>query len=517
MKKIIIFSIICIVTIGLILTANETLSLKNSEICESQSLFEVARKNSSQSNLYSKQNSSLYLNDGGLISYLYENFDSYSENQKILDDFETPNVWTADGIENQIKLVDEYYGGSGASAYSITPEKMGITLAKRFENFQNLTKWKDSGYITMWIKVENPIGINEIDIKLGDESGKTREYFPLQIVDSSSTNTFGNDKDYPDLFYPVGDNRKEMWTDFILAPGWNYLLWRTDEFIDNGSVDMSRIQDIYLDLKFNGNLSKQNLIFDDLRIQDGLQKTTNPTHGGWYPPHGRPQYGVYDIDKSANGGGDYDLRLLNVKNTQYLTNGDHARMISSAPVPEDFALRVKFTLIQLGLPDKETQLSVPFGNWIPPEWLHHSITGQRNNTYFRVVYDFEPDWDPGHEGFGAYLSLQYNKFGLFAVWPVVRNLQQDQEPNQGDSLATNQFTPNENVPYQLDLVVQGQQASATIYEVKEGCLLSQSSVSHVFDHPRHGLDKRYPLSIESTGKMRTIIHEIEMISLDDNS
>ncbi|HSB56900.1 MAG TPA: hypothetical protein VLD38_03705 [Nitrosopumilaceae archaeon] len=518
MKKIIIFSISCIAAISLILGINEILSINGSEeLCANQSLFEVARKNSPQNILFEKQNSSLHLDNSGSISYLYDNFDSYSENQKILDDFEKPNTWTVNGAKNQLKIVDEYYGGSGASAYSIISPKTNLSMSKQFEDFQNLNRWKDSGYITMWIKIENPSGIDAIDINFKDELGNIRQYQPLQVIHSSEQNTFGNDKDYPDLFYPVGDHDKEMWTDFILAYGWNYLLWRADEFTDNRNLNMSRIHDISINVRFNENLTAQTLIFDDLRIQDGLQKENNPTHGAWYSPHGRPQYGVYDIDKSTFSDYDYDLRLLNVRNTQYLTNGDHARMISSAPVPQDFAMRVKFTFTQLGIADKETKLSVPFGEWIPSKWLQQTTVGQRNNTYFRVVYDFEPDWDPGHEGFGAYLSLQYNKFGLFAVWPVVRNIQQDQEPKQGDPLATSHFTPNENVTYQLDLVVRGQQASTTIYEVKDGCLSPQSSVGYVFNHPRHGLDKRYPFSIESTGNMRTIIHEVEMISLDNTT
>ncbi|MGQ0792407.1 MAG: hypothetical protein ACT4NJ_09340 [Nitrosopumilaceae archaeon] len=481
--------------------------------CQDNTLFDVAWTKSEYNNIYSKKIPGLFLDNDRTIQYLYDNFDRYSENQLVLDHFENIQSWNVNGKINQLQRSDEYYGGHGSAFYALTGENE-LTLTKNFDRTQNIKQFENFGYITMWIKIENAKNIDNVNIILEDEFGNLREYSTLVNVHTSSENTFSDDESFPDLTYPDGDSKIERWVDFILASGWNYLLWRSDEFTDNGNVDLSQLQKIHLIIKFNENSTNQKIIFDDLRIQHGLQKNSNPTNGVWFPPHGRPQYGVYDIDQNPSNPNDYELRLLNVRNSQYITNGDHARMISSAPVPENFALRVKFTLNQLGLSDKDTKLSFPYAKYLPAEWIQFTDSGQRDNSYFRVTYDFEPDWDPGHDWVGAYLSLQYDKFGLVSVWPVVRNLEQDQEPKQGDLLATNTFVPIEDVTYQMDILVLGQKTTATIYEVQDDCLISKSSVGYVFQHPRHGSDERYPIAIESTGNMRTIIHEVELISLE---
>ncbi len=480
--------------------------------CTDETIFSTASQKSVFRNTYSDKNIGLHLSNQGTIQYLYDNFDSYSENQLVLDHFENSDDWIVNGHDAPLQIVDEYYGGNGALSLEVS-ENEDLSLSKNFEKLENLSRFESSGFITMWIKIEDDQSIDSVNIALEDGSGFIREYFVLINSHSSSPNTFGDDKDIPDIVYPQGNEKIDKWTDFILAPGWNYLLWRADQYNEKEKVNLSQIKKIHLDINFNSNFKNQKIIFDDLRIQDGLQKTSNPTNGVWFPPHGRPQYGVYNIEQISENPDDYDLRLLNVRNSQYITNGDHARMISSAPVPENFAMRIKFTLDQLGMADKDTILNFPYSDFIPTELLRIAESGQRDNTYFRVTYDFEPDWDPGHEWFGAYLSLQYDRFGLVSVWPVVRNLEQAQEPNQGNPVATNSFAPIEGVEYQMDLVVMGQKTTAAIYEVQDNCLVPKSSIGYVFEHPRHGSDKRYPLAIESTGNMRTVIHEIELISL----
>ena len=517
-NKFFIYGVIAVMLIFSISIINDTYSFHQvlETQCTDETIFDTASQKSDYSIMYSDKNPGLYLANQGTIQYLYDNFDSYSENQLVLDHFENIDGWIVNGKERTLQLVDEYYGGNGALALDVS-DIGELSLNKNFAQTENLSRFENSGYITMWIKIEDDKGIDTVNVKLEDRYGSLREYSALTNSHTSSPNTFGDDEDIPDLSYPEGNEKIEKWTDFILAPGWNYLLWRTDQYVDKGNVDLSQIQKVHLNINFNSNLTSQKIIFDDLRIQDGLQKNSNPTKGIWYPPHGRPQYGVYNIEQNSANPNDYELRLLNVRNSQYITNGDHARMISAAPVPENFALRVKFTLNQLGILDKDTILNFPYSDFIPSEWLQIADTGQRDNTYFRVTYDFEPDWDPGHEWFGAYLSLQYDRFGLVSVWPIVRNLEQAQEPNQGNPLATNNFAPIEDVMYQMDLVVVGQQTTAAIYEVQDDCLVPKSSVGYLFEHPRHGSDKRYPIAIESTGNMRTIIHEIEMISLEKMS
>lgn len=481
--------------------------------CQENSIFDVSMKKSESYDVNSRKTPGIYLDNQGSIQYLYDNFDTYSENQLVLDHFENIDSWLINDQENQLSPSDEYYGGYGAASLAVSQDQ-DLMLSKKFDQIQNLKKFEKSGFITMWMKLEDAHSIDSVNVLLEDKFGNIREYSALVNVHDASENTFGDDLTYPDLTYPNGNSNVEEWTDFILAPGWNYLLWRTDKFTDTGLVDLSQVQMFHLKVKINDKITNQNIIFDDLRIQHGLQKNSNPTNGVWFPPHGRPQYGVYDIDQNPSNPHDYELRLLNVRNSQYITNGDHARMISGAPVPENFALRVKFSLSQLGLSDKDTKFSFPYSDLLPSEWLQFTDLGQRDNSYFRVTYDFEPDWDPGHDWFGAYLSLQYDRFGLVSVWPVVRSLEQDQEPKKGNPLATNTFSPKENVMYQMDLVINGQQATAEIYEIQDNCLVPKSSIGHTFEHSRHGPNERYPIAIESTGNMRTIIYEVEMISLE---
>lgn len=480
--------------------------------CQENSIFDASMKKSESYGIDSRKIPGLYLDNQGTIQYLYDNFDTYSDNQIVLDHFENIDLWIVNDKENQLSHSNEYYGGHGAASLAIS-NNQDLMLSKKFEQIQNLKKFEKYGFITLWMNIEDTNSIDSVNVFLEDKFGNTREYSTLVNVHNSSENTFGDDLAYPDLTYPEGNSDIEEWTDFRLAPGWNYLLWRTDKFTDTGHVDLSQIQMIHLKVKLNDKSTNQNIIFDDLRIQNGLQKNSNPTNGVWFPPHGRPQYGVYDIDQNPANSHDYELHLLNVRNSQYITNGDHARMISAAPVPENFALRVKFSLSQLGLSDKDTKFSFPYSDLLPSEWLQFSNLGQRDNSYFRVTYDFEPDWDPGHDWFGAYLSLQYDRFGLVSVWPVVRSLEQDQEPKKGNPLATNTFSPKENVMYQMDLVVNGQQTTAAIYEIQDGCLVPKSSIGYTFEHSRHGPNERYPIAIESTGNMRTIIYEVEMVSL----
>ena len=257
---------------------------------------------------------------------------------------------------------------------------------------------------------------------------------------------------------------------------------------------MQQISWFEITIKTNSNFEKQQILLDDLRIQDGLQKEKNATGGYWYPPNNRPQYGLYDIDP-LNKFYDPDnlvLKLLNVRQSQYTTNGDHGRMIFRYGTPDNFSMRLRFQVTDL--PKNKKDLS---------------------NTWFRVMYDFDPDYDPGHDWFGTFFSMQWNKFGLLTVIPVERQYLQDQEPANKDIdlLSANKFSLRENVLYELRLVVHGQQADATIYEVKNSGLEKKSTSSYGFKRQRYGIEKRYPIALEVTGNIKAIIHEIEISEL----
>jgi len=489
-----------------------------SNICEDTTIFEEFGSDSVANLKSDNSGSSTYIDGQGNMAYLFEDFERYAGNQIIIDGFENPGDWHANG-GNVLKSSTEFYSGSGGLAYALVGEGNfgNLTLVRDSGVTQNLDMLSDLGYVTMWIKVPDPSGVDSVAIAIEDEFGDRRTFAPLVNVHTLDPNTFKDDPQYPDLIYPEGDPQRERWTDFMLGPGWNYLLWRTDAYSDDGTVNLSAVERVYVMVEVNENLIEQEMIFDDLRAQSGLQKSSNPTQGAWYPPHGRPQYGVYDIDVSEDGS-DHELRLLNVRNTQYPSNGDHARMISSAPVPVDFVLKIRFTLKQLGEQDEQITIPSLVPAWTPAEWRQLPVAeGQRNNTYFRVTYDFEPSWDPGHDWFGAYLSLQYSRFGLTSVWPLERNILQDQEPKAGSRTAITEFSPKRDVQYEMDLLVKGQFASATIYEVKsEDCLERKSGISYIYEHQRLGEEKRYPLAIESTGNMRTVVHEVELVSLKED-
>ncbi len=547
--------------------------------CVTESVFDTFSHDSTLGNEVQLKTSGEYVSKNGTIAYLYDDFSNYAKSQQVIDNFDDLGAWSSSPSSSSLsstdtigreaggtnlgtfRLVDEYYSGPKALSYVVPTNLPHVILSRTWDTPRNFDRWSQSGYITMWMKIENPSSIGSVDVVFEDPLGNKRTYIPLQNIhnlsvqksnnddnnDSTLLNTFANDPAFPDLIYPEGNTQTEMWTDFVLAHGWNYLLWRADSFSeDTGKItDMARISKVYLDIAFDkkstspSNRAGEVIILDDLRIQDGLQKSSNPTGGMWFPPRGRPQYGVYDIDKN-DVDGTYQLSLLNVRNTQYPSNGDHALMISSAPVPEDFVMRVRFTLTQLGPPDQSVSIPSLFPEWTPKEFKEVSLVkGMRNNTYFGIAYDFEPDWDPGHEWFGPYLSLEYNRFGILTVWPLERNVLQDQEPKAGERTATTEFAPQNGVQYEMQVLAKGQFVSATIYEVKKDngnndnygsgnnsssgggsnnftseCLVRKATMSYTFEHPRHGNDERYPLGIESTGNVRTLVHQVEMVSLE---
>src|SRR3972149_214548 len=122
--------------------------------CQDNTLFDVAWTKSEYNNIYSNKTPGLFLENDGTIQYLYDNFDSYSENQLVLDHFENIQSWNVNGKINQLQRSDEYYGGHGSAFYVITEEKE-LTLTKNFDRTQNIKQFENFGYITMWIKIEN--------------------------------------------------------------------------------------------------------------------------------------------------------------------------------------------------------------------------------------------------------------------------------------------------------------------------------------------------------------------------
>lgn len=457
---------------------------------KSQFLFDVQKSK----NNYIKNNQSVYvINNDDTMHYVYENFDGQKDYSRVLEQFESLLSLNIDKNISDISLNNkEKINGNNALAVYIKQSEVKdneFVIKSNFDSPINLKRWDNNGFISGWIKIENRNDITGINIKIGDEFGNYREFKTLLNLQIGIPNFFNENDIYPDIKYPIRNSISDEWTDFWLNNGWNYLLWRTDRefYKDVGIVDIEHIKWLEITLLLNKKISSQtNILLDDFRIQDGLQKDANPISNFWYPPHGRPQYGIFDVDEINYG--DYVLKLLNVRQTQYPSNGDHGRMITKSNTPLNFTMRVKFKLVDF-------------------------IKNEQDNTWLRIMYDFDPIWDPGHDWFGVYQSLEWDKFGLITVIPIERFLLQEQEPKKENiNLSSKNYSIDENKMYEVNLTVKGQTANATLYSVGNNCLKIKKSVTYEFLRKRYDV-KRYPISIEITGNTKAIIYEVEIFEL----
>lgn len=442
---------------------------------------------------YTKSEWSVYhLNSDNTIQYVYENFDTREDYSRIIEQFESLQNLNIDKNVADINLSKEKINGDSSLAVHIkqnTLKENKLTIKSNFDNSIDLKRWDNRGFISGWIKIENRNDITGINIKIGDESGSYREFKMLPNLQIGIPNFFNENDAYSDIKYPIRNSISDEWTDFWLNNGYNYLLWRTDKefYKDAGMVDMGRIKWFEITLLLNKNLSSQtNILLDDFRIQDGLQKDVNPIGDFWYPPHGRPQYGIFDVDEINPQ--DFVLKLLNVRQTQYPSNGDHGRMIAKGNTPLNFAMRIKFKLVDLN--------------------------SNRDNTWLRIMYDFDPIWDPGHDWFGVYQSLEWDKFGLVTVIPIERFSLQEQEPKKENiNLSSKRYSIKEDKMYEINLTVEGQKANATLYNIGNNCLKIEKNVKYQFSRERYDMQKRYPIAIEITGNTKVVIYEVEIFEL----
>lgn len=196
------------------------------------------------------------------------------------------------------------------------------------------------------------------------------------------------------------------------------------------------------------------------------------------------------------------LRLHNVRQIQYPSNGDHSRILTNVSTPENFTLVTTIKLVNLG--DKGFS-----------EWWDKLLKKDKSryNTYFRLQYDFDNDYDPGHDWYGLFWSLEYEKLGLLNVYPIVRYFQQGQGPARFNQLNRVSLSPKENTPYTIVLYVRGQYAKAVIYEKSGVCLVKLAEVENTFERKR-SLLKNYPLSIEITGESHLEVSSFELYYVD---
>lgn len=435
------------------------------------------------------KNNKLVTNKDGTLKYLSEDFDGYAKNSTLIDSFDDITQIQTEGTVGPFELSsDKNYEGRYSLGFNIAPNKNNqVVVSKSFSHPLNIWRWKDSGYVTMWMNIQDRKGISGVTLKLGDAAGAYREFKMLPNLQTDFPN-FMNDNDaFVDLPYPEKTSASE-WTDFWLNKGWNYLPWRIGAGYtkDHENVDFTNITWYEILLTTTSKLPKQHIMIDDLRIQDGLQKEKNVVGGNWAPPLGMPQYGVYDINQIKPG--DYVLNLLNVRPSQYPSNGDHGRLLSKNGTPDNFTFRTRFAVNDVG--------------------------PSTNNTWLRIFYDFDPIYDPGHDWFGTYFSFDYKKFGLLTVIPLERFSMQTQEPLESQDEATfrKTFVPKPNTQYEYNLTVHGQHARATVYEVTGDRLIQRATVDNTFTRKRYK-DKRYPIGIEITGNIKATVYNMELVEL----
>ncbi len=375
-----------------------------------------------------------------------------------------------DSVQSEPYLLEDF---DACGAYSKALEQEGT----------DISAWEEGGVITLWAHVDDRRDMDRIDLVLIDSHGKEAVLEGLQNVGlDPSENMIKQDDAFLDFF--LEDNQTLLkWEDFMIVDGTNLLIY---QFNSSLGLDMSNITywvrpSPYQDI----------LLVEKPRIQPGLTRHKNPAGGKWYSPHGLPQFGVFWCEAGW-------MRLRNVRQTQYPSNGDHTRIISEAGTPSDFVMRVRFRIDEVG---------TDYTRFIPT-WLRKGYTNPRKNTFFRVAYDFEDKYDPGHDQAIAFFSFQYNRFGLQRVYPVTRFFEQAYEPHIASGIGTDQARLEKGKTYELDMKVIGQSTRAELYEVRGERLKRIADAE--YDFTRERLPEGYPFSFEFTGDVSGAIDMIEI-------
>lgn len=419
------------------------------------------------------------------ISYLKENLCSYEANSKSIDEVEDLTNVNLYGDAESADLSPENYAGSFSAIFTLgNSSKDYKAIFEKRSLSLDVSRWQGDGVYSAWVKFEKPEDVSSVNLVLESKNGARRTYNELQNIHIDEENKIRQNDPHPDYLLPEGDG--QYWQDFQLVYGWNYLFWRGDRYLDSGDFLANEV----VAYQFNFNLrqnytSGKKIYVDNVRVSDGVQKSNNPLAGNWYAPNGMPQYGVFDL----SGEKDCSLRLINVTREQYPSNGDHARILSNFTAPLNFAFKTRFKIID------------PTPGYV-----------NENNSYLRFQYDFDSEYDPGHDWLGAFISFEYKNFGLISVEPVERYVEQKQEPEKFPFSARKSVILDKDKEYQIELVVQSNKARAYLYEVSSGSKLRQiSHVSYEFERTRSELGR--PFSIETTGSYHMLISQIEILDL----
>ncbi len=310
----------------------------------------------------------------------------------------------------------------------------------------DLSAYSSKGMIIAWADVEDYSKIKSIDLLFSDDSTS----HSIKGIDNKpelyrTMNGLWTDDEFVDYEFNC-NQENSVWRDWMLQDGENMVFWEWNTPIP---VDMKAVK------------ISTSYPVRDACILHGFCKYETPTGGTWIPPHGLIQYGFHCIE-------DGSLLMKNVRSTQMVTNGDHTRVISNTKgTPRDFIMRV----------------------WFTPENLPETPV---SNDYIRLAWDFEPEWDAGHDQTLVYISCEYGYLGMQRVYPVIRQKEQGYENSPKAS-----FKLKNNQEYEISVEVRGQTARAAIYERKFGLNWKKASVTYTFTTPRPA--ESYPFSIEATG------------------
>lgn len=434
------------------------------------------------------------INWDGTVKYFKDNFSQYSKNSRVIEQFENLTNLQINGSYGDLKLNPENYSGRNSLslvAWPISSDNAVLSVRKGLNQPLDLERWNNSGVLSMWLKIENRKGLTGVGLKIGDKDNNYREYQSINNLQIDLPNNFDTDDAYPDVTFSSPKTAPKQWTDYWINRGWNYLFWKADKvhYQDRGNLDIKNIT--WFELTFNGNknIAGQQMLLDDLRVQDGIQKESNSLGNVWYPPDNEPQKGIFELDKFTNNS--YGAKLLSIPESQYPVGRSHGRMLLSYAAPVNFSMRTRFMLTDFPKNDLE-----------------------RVNTWFRVAYDFENAFNPNHAWYASFVSFEWNKFGLGTFIPIEKSSIEEWNPTKEKTLGiSTDFTPEENTLYEIRLTVRGQKAVSLIYEVAKDCYVLKGQTS--FEFPRMNRDSkaRYPFLIETVGNLKAYIFYVEIKAL----
>lgn len=278
-------------------------------------------------------------------------------------------------------------------------------------------------------------------------------------------NLIKSNDEFVDYNFACNQNLVE-WEDFMLVDGQNLLFYAYDEA---PNIDMSQI------VSWQVLDGRQKIDSYDVVIHDGLCQSRNSLNGQWHSPNGLPQYGVWWPQ-------DERLVMRNVRQKQYPSNGDHARILSThAKTPGNFLLKTKFEVGRLGDPD---------------------------NGYLRLAWDFEDEWDPGHDQTIIYISGEYDYFGVQRVYPIERFFEQGYEPDNKEQDSKMKYSLKANTIYEIHAQVTGQKVIGELHEVRGENTKRVARFDYTFQTPRP--ETGYPFSFEVTGDIEVTLDEFEV-------